>query len=423
MNCLFPIEIPKPGLVHKPMSRVPRTEAPFQADNLIVPCGKCINCVKNRQNNFAVRIVAEAEAKGNMSFVTLTYNDDSLPLVSTLWRVSKDTGDYERMTDPDFVCYSRKEDFYNYRGEIKMMKASSRPRYFDLPVAIPDNEYDYFVRITPSVCRKDVQLWIKSCRNWLVKNEIDTDWSYACCSEFGPRSCRPHYHICIFGLDQSVVEQLCCLWTYGFWYHQRIKCDDFSKVASYVGKYVSKGVFECDSVKCGAASKCRMMTSVGLGRSLINKVKDYMCAFDLIGAPYDLDTFFIPSKARYLRRDELVSLSSEIPKRLSVSFDGKRYFAIPRVIRNKVFYVKKVASDGSKKYNRPSRLWKMVVDAIQKQYADLRRQEFEQFLSCYSKGKVSEAVAEFERISQGSSNLANDIGIKNYQTKLSKSQF
>ena len=428
MKCSKPVVISKPGLPGHPMQRVPGSAAPYLKDYLVVPCGKCIQCVKARQDNFACRIRSEADKKGSMALVTLTYRDDSLPLVSTLWRVSKETGEYERLTDPDFVCYSRKEDFFSYRDEIKDYKASSAPRYLDTTV-LEDEDYVYVSRITPSVCRKDVQLWFKSCRNYLKKEKMEVSWSYAVCSEYGPRTCRPHYHVCLFGLSREVVECFARLWKFGF---SDVRCiervnpdgtDGFSRVADYVGKYVSKGVFECDSVRCGASCGTRMMTSKGLGSHIVEKFRPYLCAFDVVGAPYNLDTFFCETFNRYLNRQELSRLCVEIPKRLAISFDGKRYFTFPRVFRNKVFYVEKKSEKGNVTYYRPTRLWKMVVDAISKQYADLHQQEFEQFLSRYDKGKIREAVSAFNKMCEDAGNFANDVGIKNYRNKLAKSLF
>lgn len=428
MNCSRPYVIPRPGEPGHPMKRVPGSGRDFFKDILVVPCGKCIACTKSRQDNFACRIRAEADSKGSLSFLTLTYREDSLPLVSSLWKVSKVTGEMERITEPEFVCYSRKEDFYGYRDEMKDYRATSSPRFIDA-LFFEDDEYEYISRITPSVCRKDVQLWIKSFRNYLKKEGLSPSWSYAVCSEYGPKSCRPHYHVCLFGLSKELVEVAARMWTYGFTDVRHVErvnpdgTDGFSRVADYVGKYVSKGEFECDSVKCGAACGTRMMTSKGLGSQIVEKFRSYLCAFDLVGAPYDLDTFFVELQRRYLSRTELLRLSAEIPKRLSITFDGKRYFAFPRVLRNKVFYVKKVSKEGNVQYCRPSRLWKMVVDAISQQYADLHKQEFEQFLSGYDKRKIAEAVAAFNYMQEGASRLADDTGKSHYCDKLAKSLF
>lgn len=428
MKCVRPKVIPKPGLVARPSKRVPGFRE-FARDTLVVPCGKCSGCRKDRQDGFAVRIRAEADKKGSVSFLTLTYEDSALPLVSTLWRVSKDTGEMERVTDPDFVCYSRKDDFFSYRKDFRSIVPSRFPRYIDVPFDVEDDDYTYIMRITPSVCRKDVQLWLKSCRNFCTKVSDNSSWSYAVCSEYGPRTCRPHYHVLLFGLTQERVEDFARLWRYGFTDVKHVnrvnpdKSDGFTRVAEYVGKYVSKGKFECESVSCGAACGTRMMTSKKLGSALIEKVRDYVCAFDMIGVRYDLDTFWCPDKMRYLRRDELQLLCLEIPKRLSVTYDGKRYFALPRLIRNKIFYVEKKSESGNVTYSRPSKLWKMVVDSIQRQYVELHRQEFEQFLSGFSPGKIREAVSTFNLMQEGIASVADVARDKVFQRKLSQSQF
>ena len=429
MNCSRPRLIPKPGLIDRPMSFIPGQDKNFARDFLVVPCGKCFACTKARQDSFACRIRAEADKKGKLSLVTLTYNEDNLPLVSTLWRCSKDTGEMECVSEPEFVCYGRKEDFFSYRKEMQSIEPSRVPRYIDFPYLIEDDEYSYLVRITPSVCRRDVQLWLKQCRIKLQRLGKELDFTYAICSEYGPRTCRPHYHCVFCGLDPEDVEMFARLWNYGYTDVRHVNrvnpdgTDGFSRVADYIGKYVSKGTFECDSVKCGAAHNTRMMSSKGLGSAIVEKFRSYALAFDVVGAEYNPDTFFIPDKKRYLTRSELVSLCSSIPKRLSISFDGKRYFAFPRVLRNKIFYVEKKSEVGNVTYRRPSRVWKMVVDAISKQYADLHQREFEQFCSSYPPGKLREAVVAFYDMQEASAKLADDSGKSRYQAKLSQSKF
>lgn len=429
MKCVRPKIIPKPGLLDRPMAHIPGTDKTYSSEFLVVPCGKCFACTKARQDNFACRIRAEADKRCKLSLVTLTYNDDNLPLVSTLWQVDKSTGESVRISEPDFVCYSRKEDFFSWRKDMRELKPSRFARFIDIPYGVEDDEYSYFVRITPSVCRRDVQLWLKRCRIKFQRAGKNFDFSYAICSEYGPRTCRPHYHCVFLGLDTQDVETFARLWSFGYTDVRHVDrvnpdgSDGFSRVSDYIGKYISKGIFECDSVKCGAAFNTRMMSSKGLGSVIVEKFRDYAMAVDVIGARYNPDTFFIPDKKRYLTRQELVSLCSEVPKRLSISFDGKRYFAFPRVLRNKIFYVRKKSEEGNYTYRRPSRLWKMVTDAISKQYADLHQREFEQFCAQYPPGQLREAVAAFYDMQEVSAKLADDIGKSHYQAKLSKSLF
>ena len=47
--------------------------------NQSVPCGKCIECLKDRQNSWKIRLIEEARDHNHVYFFTLTYNDDSVP--------------------------------------------------------------------------------------------------------------------------------------------------------------------------------------------------------------------------------------------------------------------------------------------------------------------------------------------------------
>lgn len=61
--------------------------------NFLVPCGKCINCRRKYQFSWVVRLQHQyISCKQKALFLTLTYNDDNLPLNSTL--VKKDIQDF-----------------------------------------------------------------------------------------------------------------------------------------------------------------------------------------------------------------------------------------------------------------------------------------------------------------------------------------
>ena len=49
-----------------------------------VPCGQCIGCRLERSRQWAIRCYHEASMYERNSFVTLTYDDESLPLGGTL---------------------------------------------------------------------------------------------------------------------------------------------------------------------------------------------------------------------------------------------------------------------------------------------------------------------------------------------------
>lgn len=57
---------------------------------IVVPCGKCLVCRQNRAAEWATRLTHELQYYQESCFLTLTYNDDYLPIFSsglpTLWK-------------------------------------------------------------------------------------------------------------------------------------------------------------------------------------------------------------------------------------------------------------------------------------------------------------------------------------------------
>lgn len=57
-----------------------RTHDAFGVEiNQTVPCGKCIECFKDTQNAWKIRLIEEFRDHLYVYFFTLTYNEDSVP--------------------------------------------------------------------------------------------------------------------------------------------------------------------------------------------------------------------------------------------------------------------------------------------------------------------------------------------------------
>lgn len=146
--CLYPITI--------------KTQDAFGIDvNQSVPCGKCIECLKDRQNSWKIRLSEEARDHKYVYFFTLTYRDDSVPF-----------------------------------------------------------SYDLDGNKVNHVNKVDIQLWIKRNR---IKFERyfkrNIDFKYFICSEYGPNTGRPHYHGIIFtDISSTFITQMFNDWQelYGF---------------------------------------------------------------------------------------------------------------------------------------------------------------------------------------------------------------
>lgn len=57
-----------------------KTQDAFGIDiNQSVPCGKCIECLKDRQNSWKIRLMEEARDHKYVYFFTLTYREETVP--------------------------------------------------------------------------------------------------------------------------------------------------------------------------------------------------------------------------------------------------------------------------------------------------------------------------------------------------------
>lgn len=109
--------------------------------NLQVPCGKCIECKKQRVNSWYVRLENELKRSTSAYFVTLTYDDTNLPYTDNL------------------------------------------------------NDTLHFA---------DVQRMFKRLRKKEAKKHTNK-LAYYCVGEYGERYYRPHYHLIVFNLSSPDV--------------------------------------------------------------------------------------------------------------------------------------------------------------------------------------------------------------------------
>lgn len=134
-------------------------------EHVVIPCGKCIECKLKHSKMWSLRCVHEAQYHRDSCFLTVTYNEDSVPLnngVRTL-------------------CYS---DIQKFLKLLRKYINNSKIRYFRLHNIPYDKDKDY-VKIR-----------------------------YFCSSEYGTQgTIRPHYHLIIFGWCPRPKQLV--LWNYG----------------------------------------------------------------------------------------------------------------------------------------------------------------------------------------------------------------
>lgn len=127
----------------------PKLKCVYDSSSVVIGCGQCMGCRIDRSREWADRCMLERQYHEYAWFVTLTYDDRHLPLVS--------------YADPS-------------TGECKGTSATLN--------------------------RPDVQSFLHNLRNALSDCVI----RFFGCGEYGPSTWRPHYHLILFGppLDDLV---------------------------------------------------------------------------------------------------------------------------------------------------------------------------------------------------------------------------
>lgn len=124
---------------------------------MTVPCGKCVGCKLDYSRQWANRMILELKSNPKAVFVTLTYDNDHLPIVT--------------------------KDIWPTDSEA------------DVPLRRVD---------LPTLSKRDTQLFWKRLRKRFAGKRI----RYFIAGEYGPRTHRPHYHAIIYGLGLDDFEDL-----------------------------------------------------------------------------------------------------------------------------------------------------------------------------------------------------------------------
>lgn len=189
MDCLRPNFIPNPVFKSKRWQvdseyRQLHKDEPIMVER---PCGKCLNCMKRRQNDWAFRIQNEAKVYfGRTFFVTMTMETDKLHNYYHLstspiqQKIIKETGDLTLL--------------YNTLPKSVVKRAIRNSGAFSFEVESPSS-----LKVNcscPSIDKKDLQDYFKRLRKSGLK------FHYFACGEYGDKFARSHYH-CIFFTDEE----------------------------------------------------------------------------------------------------------------------------------------------------------------------------------------------------------------------------
>ena len=211
MQCLTPITLyRKEGSKVGKLRSLAANRASIYTD--VVPCGKCVACLKRRQFNWVFRLQQEQQVADSAAFLTLTYDEEHLP------KTEKGLATLDKTHHQAFIKRLRKQVNSYYR------KASRQPiRYYS-------------------------------------------------CGEYGETNSRPHFHSIMFNLPGDYIrhpELVTNVWGNG----STMVAECNIKTITYVTKYMQKTLFtQGKAPDDDRIDECSMM-SRGIGLSYLGEVE------------------------------------------------------------------------------------------------------------------------------------------------------
>lgn len=228
----------------------------------VVPCGHCPECRASYQSKFAALSVLECMDHSSVAFVTLTYDQDNLPVA---------------LTDP-----RRKDRLHAFqRGRECSPDFLEKWRTGGCTPLLDDADFI----VCPSLYREDVKNLLKRFR----ASHPGLRLRFASFGEYGEQFHRPHYHLLLYGLDNVLADEFCKCWKFGFTNYSVISAfnpdgsSGFNAVSSYVSKYVGKGDRLPRYVRLGFAEKPRRQSSLHFGLNYVVRNKHFLEDFILPG--------------------------------------------------------------------------------------------------------------------------------------------
>lgn len=344
-------------------------------------CGKCIECLKQKQNDYAVGALRTAKHYGFdlVEFVTLTYRPSSIPVMRTDYQVDEN-GEMNVISqgivpDRKKICKSYfikdtdflKSEYLKYNSDKKYglsrgsigQCASIMPRWFSSKVSKKCDEFsvlgqNIYSEYCHSLCRKDLRLSLKRGRVQYLRDFGCNlpEFKYLAVGEYGKKG-RPHYHLLIFGLSHMDTVALFRDWKkrYGYVYIKHVvpkskgdsAVDAVEKTCRYVSKYITKGSLDDSKVISKVAEKPRKMASLDFGFwNPTDKEESWYLGYDIVGHPYNVDSL------EGITNSQMIELIPRINDRMSVYYgdNGSRYI-FPKPLKHRLIHKYEIVRHGT----------------------------------------------------------------------------
>jgi hypothetical protein len=308
----------------------------YTHETLFVRCGTCPSCLVHRSNIQCALISNMSSHFKYAYFFTLTYSDEFVPRVSLevveRCDAESEIDAYMPDSDPRHLPYDdsryqiaatylprsgcfrvhdsgRVRDFSETEDSYQFLHTFSGKEIRDLLVA-SNGRYDFARKcvVFPSIdeCRNEVlvlnpydqNLFFKRLRK-LIAEKYDEKICYYLVSEYGGRTCRPHWHGILFFNSDALTSSICELvsksWSYG-----RTDCSlSRGSAAGYVASYINSFVDLPDFFNRHKEIKPRSYHSKGLSvNSLFRQSSDISEIQEVATSCFD--GFSIPINGEYV---------------------------------------------------------------------------------------------------------------------------
>lgn len=232
-------------------------------DAIVLPCGQCLECRCQYAQQWANRIMLEAQYHDESYMLTLTYDDEHVPR----------TWPYDESWDHALYVCDAKTGHVDYR-KIKHYRG------------------DEVYTLDP----KDLQDFVKRLRRYQEYHCCNTIRYYGV-GEYGTDKHRPHYHIIVFGLrlddvvevgankhgtvlhDSATIRKI---WGKGITEVSPLNWEDAAYVARYTTKKLGKAETNFYQENCLVPEFTRMSLKPAIGAQYYQDHKDEIYKYDEI---------------------------------------------------------------------------------------------------------------------------------------------
>ena len=256
MGCLHPVKI------------VTKT-----GDTMTVPCRRCAYCRLHHADLNSLFCSYELTDNPYNLFITLTYCNEDLPVVSFSYRPDNPhiCDFYDKSTGEIFAPQYHNDKTIYFVKNLALNYAERFPKFFDS-------------QTIPVLKISHAQLFLKRLRQKCFRRfKSYKMFRYFLCCEYGESSFRPHYHLLLFCQSDEVrsyiAQNFTSCWQYGRVDARYFRGSTANYLSSYcVGLCAGLNVFSAGPFK----SQCRH--SVRLGARFVQKTQgDFYKSF-LLGS-------------------------------------------------------------------------------------------------------------------------------------------